>query len=294
VTPRVHVSCGFLPEEEVLALAPRLEERGIDGLTLPDHVFIPDTPPGSYPYSADGQPPFALDAPWPDALVLAGAVGTITERIAITTGVHIVSLRHPLLLGKAIATAARLCGGRLQYGMGVGWQREEFDALGVPFERRGRLADDAIVAMRTLWAEGSSSHRGPERSFGPLLMEPKPPPIPIIVGGDSDAALRRAARLGDGHFMPGRPLDQVGGEIARLRAALAAERREDDAGFRVFMPCTGATAAQIARALEPIVTDLVLTPWPFPGRVTTTVAEKLEHLDRWRADVLEPLRARAR
>jgi alkanesulfonate monooxygenase SsuD/methylene tetrahydromethanopterin reductase-like flavin-dependent oxidoreductase (luciferase family) len=156
--------------------------------------------------------------------------------VTITTGVHIMPMRHPLLVAKAVATAARLRGWRFQYGLGVGWQREEFDALGVPFERRGRMADDAITALRALWTPGVSSHDGPEFSFGPIIMEPKPPRVPIIVGGNSDAALRRAARLGDGHIMAARALTEVAAGLARLRSALEAEGRDGDGDLQVFVP----------------------------------------------------------
>lgn len=250
---------------------------------------MPDSPPGQYPYSPDGKPPFGLQTPWPDPLVLAAAVGVVTERIAITTGVHVAPLRHPVVLAKAVATTARVCGGRFLYGIGVGWQREEFEAVGVPFERRGRIGDDLIPALRALWADGTSSHNGREFSFSSVIMEPKPPRIPILVGGTSDAAMRRAARLADGYIMAG-DLSESSATLDRLRSALAAEGREGDEDFRVVMPCLSASADEISAALDPIVTDITVMPWPHPGKVDTTTTEKLEHLDAWCAGTLAPLR----
>jgi alkylation response protein AidB-like acyl-CoA dehydrogenase len=178
--PRVWVSVGFLPEEDVLALAPEIERLGYDGITFPDHVFTPVSAGGRYPYSEDGKPPFALDSPWPDALVLIGAVGARTTTLQLMTAVQILALRHPVLFAKAATTAARICGGRLTVGVGAGWQRDEFEALGVDFGRRGALLDEAIDAVRRLWGEQPAEHRGRHYAFGPLQMEPSPPPISIV------------------------------------------------------------------------------------------------------------------
>lgn len=292
MAPRVWVSAGFLLEQDVLALAPEIERLGYDGITLPDHVFTPLDPVGAYPYSADGKPPFRPTAPWPDQLVLIAAVGARTSTVQLMTAVTVLPLRHPLLLAKAAATAARVCGGRLTLGVGAGWQREEFEALDVDFERRGGLLADAIGGLRRLWGEQPVEYRGKHFAFGPLQMEPVPPPIPIIVGGGSPAAVQRAARLGDGWILPGQPLEGIPRELERLRAALASEGRSAE-GFRAFVPCLGADAGEIARILEPGVTDITVMPWPHPGKEDTTVSQKLESLRHWRETVLEPLTAGA-
>ncbi len=289
MSPRVHVSCGFLAEQDVLALVPAIEALGIDGVTLPDHLFVPDTPPGHYPYSKDGQPPFRPESPWPDQLVLAGALGPMTTNLELTIAVRVLSLRHPITDAKAIATVSRLWGGRFSLGVGVGWQREEFEAVGIDFTRRGRLTDDAIGALRALWAPGPATFASESFSLHGAIMEPKPPDVPIHIGGASDAALRRAARLGDGFIVPSMPLADVPGQLERLRAALADASRAE-AGFRVYVPCLEAPASEIAEVLDPLVTDLTFMPWPHPGKVDTTVDEKLRHLETWCADVLAPLR----
>jgi probable F420-dependent oxidoreductase len=289
---RVWVSSGFLPEQEVLELAPGIERLGYDGMTFPDHVFTPVTPDLRYPYSADGKPPFRHETPWPDTLVLIAAVAALTTRLQLMTAVEVVPLRHPLLFAKAAATAARISGGRLTLGVGAGWQPDEFEALGVDFEHRGGLLSEAIDAMRALWGEQPVEHRAKHYSFGPLQMEPVPPPIPIIVGGGSDAALRRATALGDGWIMPGQPLAGVPEQLERLDAALAQAERSGE-GFRVFIPALGAGAAELAAVLGPTVTDMTVMPWPHPGKEDTTVAHKLVCLERWREEVFAPLTAAA-
>jgi alkanesulfonate monooxygenase SsuD/methylene tetrahydromethanopterin reductase-like flavin-dependent oxidoreductase (luciferase family) len=120
----VFVVCGLLPEDEIIALAPHIERLGFGGITLGDHVFISGMP-GSYPYSADGRPPFAVNSSWPDPFVVMSALATITERIRFMTSVLILPLGHPLLLAKAVAAAARISRGRVLVGVGVGWQRED-------------------------------------------------------------------------------------------------------------------------------------------------------------------------
>ena len=286
---RVHVSCGFVDEATLVELVGPIERLRFDGVTLPDHVFLPDAGPGTYPYSADGKPPFRPQTPWPDPLVMAGAIGARTTRLLVSTIVYVLPARNPLLVAKAAATAARLLDGRFVLGVGVGWQREEFDALGVDFHRRGALADEAIGVLRELWRPGVTEHDGPGYRFGPLLMEPTPPAIPIIVGGASDAAIRRAALLGDGYVLPSQPLAGVPAQLERVRRALDAADR-DPQGFRVIVPCVGAGAQDIASILDPLVTDVVVMPWAHPGKVDTTLDEKVEALSAWVTSTMEAVR----
>ena len=289
--PAVWVSCGFMTEREVIELAPAIEQLGFDGITLPDHLFTPETE-GPYPYSADGKPPFGLDTPWPDPLVLIGALGVLTTRLRFMTSVYILPLRHPVDVAKLVATAARLCDGRLLFGVGVGWRREEFDVLGVPFEGRGARTNEMIGMLRTLWGEQPAEHAGALFSFPRAHVEPVPPPIPIVVGGKSDAALRRVAALADGYILPGQALSGIAGELDRVRAALAAADRELS-DLDIFVPCLGAPAEEILAALEPAIGNVVVMPWPHPGKGETSMTEKLQHLERYASDVLVQLRAGA-
>ena len=286
---QIFIAGSFMTEEDVLALAPHVERLGYDGMSFADHLFMPHTEPGSYPYSEDGNPPFPLDTPWPDGLVLMAAAGAATKRIRFLNTILILPLRHPIHLAKAAATAARVTGGRIMLGVGIGWQREEFDALGLEFENRGARANEMIPALRTLWQKGAVEHHGRFFDFGPLLMEPVPPRIPIIVGGSSDAAFRRAAKYGDGAALPLFAVDEIPGQVARLGAALAEEGRALT-DFETIVPVRGASVEQIASVLELDIAGVGLSPWPWPS-LDSPVEQKLELLEEHAESILKPLRA---
>jgi probable F420-dependent oxidoreductase len=289
----VFISCGFMTEREVVELTPAIERLGFDGMTFPDHLFLTGSIDGRYPHSPDGKPPFSPETPWSDALVLIGALGPMTKKLRFVTSIHILPLRHPIILAKAAATAARLCDGRLTLGVGAGWMQDEFDAVGVDYARRGARMNEAITVLRTLWQQGPVEHAGEFFSFPPLLMEPVPPTIPIAVGGASDAALKRTARLGDGYIMPTQPFAEMPKTLERLRAALAGEQR-DVSSLEIFIPCLGAPADEILSALEPGIDNVTVMPWPHPGKEATSMSEKLEHLERYADEVLAKLRIGAK
>jgi probable F420-dependent oxidoreductase len=130
------------------------------------------------------------------------AMAAVTEKLRFLTGVIILPLRNPLVLAKQVATLDHMSGGRIELGIGVGWLKEEFEALGVPFEKRGKRSDEYIAAMRKLWAEDGASFAGEFVNFHEVSSNPKPMRggVPIVIGGHSEAAARRAGRLGDGFF----------------------------------------------------------------------------------------------
>jgi probable F420-dependent oxidoreductase len=289
---RIYVRFGYLPVEESLALAPLVEELGYDGVSLPDHLFFPDSEPGAYPYSRDGRPPFRLESPWPDVFVLASALAARTTTIRFLTSVYVLPLRDPLVVAKAAGTAAVASGGRFALGIGAGWQREEFDALGVPFEERGARTDEAIRVLRTLWQPGPVEYRGRFTSFGPIHMEPRPAePVPILVGGSSEAAIRRAVALGDGYCAPDPPPQgDLVGLVRRVRQRVA-ESGRDAADFTVYASTPGIDADGIC-ALAGDIDAIGVLPWPSPGKETTPLDEKRRLLERFAADVLAPSRER--
>ena len=167
-----------------------------------DDVVLPDDYASRYPYSATGRLPGSQASAYPDPLIWMAYVAAATTRLRLMTGVIILPQRNPLVLAKQVATLDRMSGGRIELGIGVGWLKEEFAALGVPFERRGKRADEYVAAMRALWRDDSASFAGEFVNFRRVSCNPKPVAgsVPIFVGGHSEAAARRAGRIGDGFF----------------------------------------------------------------------------------------------
>jgi probable F420-dependent oxidoreductase len=184
---------------DILEVARTAERLGFDGVWMFDHLFTPSDLDSKYPYSRDGAYALSAEDPFYDPLGLFGVLAGATERLNLGTGVLVAAYRHPIVLAKTLATIERFAPGRIRLGVGTGWMREEFDALGVPFERRGARLDEYMDALRALWSGEATSfdgefYRWPDAGFLPSPTAP----IPLIVGGHSDRALERAAKHGDG------------------------------------------------------------------------------------------------
>lgn len=198
------VNAGPFGEPEMLRhIAETAERCGFESLWAVEHVVVPVTLESKYPYAADGNLPAGNDAAISDPLVALGFVAGLTRTIKLGTGILILPQRHPIYTAKEVATIDRLSGGRMLLGIGSGWLREEFEAVDVPFAERGSRTDEAIRALRVLWAGDPASFDGRHYSWPAMFSRPLPvqrPGVPIIIGGHSPAAAKRAARLGDGFF----------------------------------------------------------------------------------------------
>jgi probable F420-dependent oxidoreductase len=204
----------------------RAEAAGFESLWGGEHVILPSKIESSYPYTADGKIPALPDTPIPDPLIWLAFAAAAAPSMRLGTCILIVPQRNPLILAKELATLDQLSGGKVELGLGVGWLEEEFDALGVPWARRGARNDEYIEAMRTLWSGPEVEFHGEFVDFPRVTCSPRPvqPTIPILVGGDSDVAIRRAARLADGYFPGEGDADRLASLITRVRQAA------DDAG----------------------------------------------------------------
>ncbi|MGH9243725.1 MAG: LLM class F420-dependent oxidoreductase [Acidimicrobiales bacterium] len=193
---------GFSGPREALALAQGAEAAGFESLWTVDHVVVPEGYESPYPYSRSARMPGGEFQPLPDPLTWMAWVAGATGSIRLATGVLVLPQRQPALVAKQVATLDHLSGGRVTLGVGVGWLAEEFDALGMPFARRGRRLDAYIHALRALWSGGPTTLDGRFVSMERAICLPKPvqDPLPIVVGGHSEGAARRAGRLGDGFF----------------------------------------------------------------------------------------------
>ncbi|MBI2710926.1 MAG: LLM class F420-dependent oxidoreductase [Actinobacteria bacterium] len=211
-----------------VACARAAEAAGFESLWTVEHVLVPAGYESEYPYDKSGKMPGGESSDIPDPLIWLAYVAAATERIKLGTGILILPQRNPAVTAKEVATLDKLSGGRVLLGVGAGWLREEFDALDVPFEDRGRRLDAYIRAMRALWEQDEATVDEPgfvhlERA----VSLPKPPSgrVPVHIGGHSEAAARRAGRLGDG-FFPGK------GDHDRLRDLIAIARRTADENGR--------------------------------------------------------------
>jgi len=185
-------------------LAQAAEAAGFDSIWTVEHVVVPHGYQSRYPYSPSGRMGSGVeDYPIPDPLIWLAYIASATRTLKLGTAILILPQRNPVITAKAVATLDHMAGGgRVLLGIGVGWLAEEFATLGVPFEDRGPRTDEYVAAMRALWSQGCASYRGRFVSFDQVFCRPLPPArrIPIIVGGDTAPAARRAGRLGDGYF----------------------------------------------------------------------------------------------
>ena len=191
----------------------------------------------AYPYDPSGKMAGGRnDIPLPDPLIWMGYIAAATKRIKLATGILILPQHNPVITAKQVATLDHLSGGRILLGVGVGWLEEEFKALGVPFAERGARMDEYIAAMRELWSAEAPTFKGRFVAFEGAYCRPQPvnKAVPIIVGGHSEAAARRAGRLGDGFFPArGAPADLIA--VAR-NAAQAAGRDPDKLEISASLP----------------------------------------------------------
>lgn len=227
----------------ILEVARRAEELGFDSVWMFDHLFTPVGLETPYPYSGSGDYPMSADDPYFDALGLYGVIAGATERLKIGTGVLIGAYRHPLMLGKILATIENFAPGRIVLGLGSGWMREEFETLGVPYERRGARLDEYVRALRAVWS-GRAGFDGEFYAWPEAGTKPAPTaPIPIIIGGHGDKALARAARLGDGWAIvtvkgQGSGLPAIEARVEVVKGFLEREGRDPEGFHFLFQhPC---------------------------------------------------------
>ncbi|TDB95457.1 LLM class F420-dependent oxidoreductase [Actinomadura sp. 7K534] len=228
------------------ALVDAVADAGFDGIWVSDHVVLVDGTGSRYPYTDDGGYGFPPDTPWYEAIATLAYLAARTRDVELGAAVCVLPQRQPVLLAKQLATIDRLAGGRLRLGAGAGWLAEEFTALGVPYDGRGARTDAAIALLRACWTGEPPPGRYGDVSM-PRGVHCRPTPVngtvPIFVGGNSPAALRRAARLGDGWLgavpLAGLPVDELGAMVARLRRECLRAGRDPAAlelGLRIAAP----------------------------------------------------------
>jgi probable F420-dependent oxidoreductase len=224
------------------------EEAGFESAWTVEHTVVPAGYASAYPYSPDGKMPGAIeDFPLPDPLIWMAYVAAATTTIKLATGILILPQHNPVVVAKQVATLDYLSRGRVLLGIGVGWLKEEFDAIGASFADRGERTDEYVHALRALWSEAKPSFHGKTVHFHNAYCRPQPVrgTVPIIVGGHSPAAARRAGRIGDGFF----PARGASAELITLARRTAEQHDRDPARLEITtsMPATRAGIADLAK-----------------------------------------------
>jgi probable F420-dependent oxidoreductase len=278
---KIGVSFLRLRQASFVDVTQAAEALGYESVWLSDHLVLPTGTEGS-PYAGADHPPIPPELPVFDAPAVLGHLAAHTSSIRLGTWVYVLPLRHPFAAARSFATLDVLSGGRAEVGVGVGWLAGEFAAAGIDFVSRGRRTDEALEVCRRLWSEPSVEHHGEFFSFPPVAFEPKPVQQPwprLHVGGESPAALRRAARFGDGWLSMEQTPETIGPLVARLRAA------EEAVGRTVPLEVTAAprqitvvgdvpTPEEIGRFEAAGVDRLIVSPW-------RRTAEAIDGLERF-------------
>jgi probable F420-dependent oxidoreductase len=262
VTPKLGVALGNANPRFHEGIALAAEALGFESVWMPEHLVFPVQLAGS-PYPGAEHPPVPPSTPVFDAFGWLCFLAGKTSRIRLGTNVYLLGLRHPFVAARAVQTLDVVSNGRAELGIGAGWLREEWVAAGLDPATRGRRLDEALGVCKRLWSEEVVEHHGEFYDFGPVMFEPKPVQRPwpkIHVGGESEAALRRAARHGDGWLGLGHDFESVRAPLARLRAL----REELELAHEPFEVCVGARVESkddLVRWGELGVTRLMVASW---------------------------------
>jgi len=262
-------------------LAKAAEEAGYDSMVIPDSICYPETSDTKYPFNLDGTREFLDGKPFIEPFSLIPVLGAVTERIRFNTFVLKLPIRHPVLVAKQATSTAVLTGGRLGLGVGTSPWPEDYEVCGVPWERRGRRLDEAIDIIRGVSGGEYFEYHGEIYDVPSIKLCPAAPsPIPILIGGHGDAALRRAARIGDGWMHAGGDPALLGEMLGRLQA-LRREYGTEDREFEVHAASLEAFSLDGVRRLEDQgVTDAIVGfRWPYDvGPDTEPLSAKLDAL----------------
>ena len=284
----------FCDPHYLIPLAKAVEGAGYDSFVVPDSLIYPAESDTSYPYTDSGDREFLEDKPIIEALTLCAVLGAVTETLNFTTFVLKLPVRPPVLVAKQAASIAYLTNNRLKLGVGVSPWPEDFTALGQPWEKRGARMDDAIAIVQGLTAGGFFEHDGKVFSIDKMKICPTPTePVPILIGGHSAPALRRAATVGDGWMHAGGDGDELVGYIDKLHD-LRAKAGRSDLPFEIHVISMDAFSVDGVKRLEDMgVTDVIVGfRDPYTNDIDTqSLEDKIGMLERFAHDVVRKVNA---
>jgi probable F420-dependent oxidoreductase len=265
----------------LLAFVANADERGVASAWAGEHAVCFDRPESFYPYSQDNRWDFGIEELWLEPFVFLSYLAANTRHIRLGTGIVLVPQRNPVYTAKSVGTLDFLSRGRLDFGVGLGWSKEEFEALQVPWDGRAQRTSEYLEVMKALWSEGPASYEGESYTLPPSYQRPLPaqrPHPPIFFGGETEPALKRVAELGDGWFGWPTP-DEAAPRVARLRD-LIADRGREPGSVHVAVGCPwpeagGAIDRDALSTYRAAGVDQVLVAWPG----APTAAEAIASLD---------------
>jgi probable F420-dependent oxidoreductase len=275
----------MFPPEHLVPMAKAAEAAGFDTIAMPDSVFFPEEVSAEYPYSADGGRFWAPETPFVDPFVAISAMMGVTEQVRFVTNVVKLPIRDPLLVAKQLSSMASLSGNRMSIGVGLSWIPEEFAWTHTEMRTRGKRADEMIEIIKLVCAGNGPEwveFHGKHYDFDPLMMSPAPDaPLPVYVGGLSEAGLRRAARLADGWISVQNTEAEITEAIDDL-ARYRAEYGRADEPFDINALCTDVFDLDGFRRLaDKGVTEFQVVPWYFTGKDPDDLQNRIDSLSWW-------------
>ncbi len=277
----IPINIGIENLQQMVGVAQHAEKLGYESVWTFEHVIVPEDYSSKYPYHPSGKMGAAPDTPFVDPLIALTAIATATTTVRLGTGVNILAQVNPLYMAKQAASLDYLSNGRFMLGVGIGWLREEFAALGVPFERRGARFDDYVVAMKKIWSGEEFSHHSDFINWEGFKSFPIPvqKPLPVVIGGAKGKIYERIARHGTGWFAPIGDPAELSAALSELRAACDANDR-DFSEIEITCMWPGIGGKEAVEALEAVGVSRVVIPvmgLPDPSEAMQKISEEIIH-----------------
>jgi probable F420-dependent oxidoreductase len=281
------LSTSFSTVAHLTELAPVADTHGWHSMSFSDHVVNPAQINTPYPYTDDGSRRWQPFTDWPDPWVMIGALSTITKRLRFTNNIFVLPMRNPYLTAKAISTAAIVSQNRVTAAFGVGWSRDEFELMEQDFSTRGKRTDEMLEIMRLLWTGEMVEYQGKYYQFGAMEMNPAPSePIPIWIGGISDPAMKRAARLGDGWVTDLQTSAEIIESIERINNWRREYGRENEPFEVMATPSDAWDIDGYKRLQDAGVSHILTMPWPFYHGESEQLEHKIDGIKRYADDII--------